>query len=270
MLWNAVNGTVSVKGTEMPYVSFGKGKKNLIILPGLSDGLTTVRNKALLLAAPYRRFMDDYTVYMFSRRENIPEGYTICDMADDQAEALSALGLETAAVLGVSQGGMIALALAVRHPQQITKAVIAVSAPCVNPLIRENVSAWITMAENNDHKQLMISTAEKSYSEKYLKKYRRMYPLLGMIGNPKDYRRFLVNAHAILNYDLREEIRNITCPVLIIGGEDDRIVGPQASLDMHQLIAGSELHMYPGLGHAAYEEADDFNDRVFGFLQKAN
>lgn len=67
MLWNAKNGTVSIGNTEMSYVSFGSGKKVLILLPGLSDGLTTVKGKALLLASPYRMFFRDYTVFMFSR-----------------------------------------------------------------------------------------------------------------------------------------------------------------------------------------------------------
>ena len=35
---------------------------------------------------------------------------------------------------------------------------------------------------------------------------------------------------------------------------------------MKERIAGSELYVYPGLGHAAYEEARDFNQRVFHFL----
>lgn len=47
MSWNAKNGTVLVGNTEMDYVSFGSGSKALILLPGLSDGLATVKGKAL-------------------------------------------------------------------------------------------------------------------------------------------------------------------------------------------------------------------------------
>ena len=54
---------------------------------------------------------------------------------------------------------------------------------------------------------------------------------------------------------------------MIIGGQEDKIVGPQASLVMARKILGSLLHMYPGLGHAAYEEAEDFNRRVYDFLK---
>ncbi|MBQ1505551.1 MAG: alpha/beta hydrolase, partial [Erysipelotrichales bacterium] len=77
----------------MSYVSFGAGEKSLILLPGLSDGLTTVKGKALLLAKPYRMYFEKYTVYMFSRRDSMPKGYTICDMAEDQAKAMDLLGI---------------------------------------------------------------------------------------------------------------------------------------------------------------------------------
>lgn len=47
------NGCVTVGDTEMYYVAFGDGKRNLVVLPGLSDGLTTVKGKAWLLAVPF-------------------------------------------------------------------------------------------------------------------------------------------------------------------------------------------------------------------------
>ncbi len=57
MLWNAKNGSVAIGDTEMNYVSFGYGEKALVLLPGLSDGLGTVKGKALLLAKPYELFL---------------------------------------------------------------------------------------------------------------------------------------------------------------------------------------------------------------------
>ena len=266
MLWNAKNGEVPLGGTMMSYASFGHGPRVLVILPGLSDGLATVRGKALFLAAPYRKFFDNWSVYMFSRKDEMPEGYSIREMAQDQAEALKLLGLEKVSVMGVSQGGMIAQLLAAEYPELVEKLVIAVSAPRVNEQIRTCVSSWINLAQEGDHKQLMIDTAEKSYSENYLKKYRKMYPLLGRIGRPENYGRFLINAQAILGFDAVPELAKITCPTLIIGGTEDQIVGAAASYELRDHISGSELYMYEGLGHAAYEEAKDFNERVFKFL----
>ena len=250
MLWNAKNGSVPLGDTEMSFVSFGYGTKPFIILPGLSDGLMTVSGKALMLAKPYKLFFENYTVYMFSRKNVMPEGYSIREMAEDQEKAMQLLGIRKASVLLVE------------------KLVIAVSAPRVSGITRECILNWIEFAKQGDHKKLMIDTTEKSYSSKYLKKYRKIYPIIGTIGKPSDYSRFLINANAILSFDAVFELPKISCPVLIIGGETDRIVGKEASYELKEKIPGSELFVYKGLGHAAYEEAEDFNERVFRFLER--
>lgn len=268
MLWNAKNGCVNIGDTDMDYVSFGYGSKTLVLLPGLSDGLVTVKGKALLLAKPYRIFFKNYTVYMFSRKNKMPEGYSIRDMAADQARVLQNLGITKACVMGVSQGGMIAQYLAIDCPEMIEKLVIAVSAPKVNEVIQDCVGRWIQFAEQGDHKSLMIDIAEKGYSEKYLKKYRTLYPILGKIGRPENYNRFFINANAILGFDAYEELDKIACPTYIIGGNEDKTVGVKASYEMKDKIKDSELYIYKGLGHAAYDEAKDFNGRIYEFLLK--
>ena len=267
MSWDLRNSSVPVGDTDMYFVSFGNGKKNLILLPGLSDGLATVKGKARLLAKPYEMFFEKYTVYMFSRKNDMPDGYTIREMAEDQAVALKNLGIEKTSVLGVSQGGMIAQYLAIDHPELVEKLVLAVTAPKATEEAVENIGHWCRYAEACDHKSLMIDTAEKSYSEALLRKYRKLYPIIGRIGKPKNYRRFLVNARAILDFDATADIAGITCPTMIIGGAEDKIVGQDAAYDLHERIAGSELYIYENFGHAAYEEAKDFNRRVFDFLE---
>ena len=267
MLGNAKNESVRLDSARMDAVRFGSGKRNLVILPGLSDGLASVKGKALLLAPPYRLFFEHYTVWMFSRREPLPVGFTIRDMAADQAEALRALGIKHTAVMGVSQGGMIAQYFAADYPDMTEALILAVTAPRASKTAQERVERWIELAEQGDHKGLMIDTAEHSYSETYLRKFRKAYPLRGAVGRPKSYERFLANARAILAFDARGMLDKIACPTLILGGEEDKIVGAEASRELHGAIAGSELFLYPGLGHAVYEEAADFNERVFRFLE---
>lgn len=266
MIYNAKNGSVKLGDTSMDFVYAGKGEKKIVLLPGLSEGLSTVRGKAAVLLFPYRKYFERFTVYMFSRKRDMPTGYSIREMAEDQARALKALNIESCCVLGVSQGGMIAQYLAVDHPELVEKLAIAVSAPRVNGLIREYVAGRTASAQAGDHKTLMTDTVEMSYSPKALRKYRKLYPVFGLIGKPKSYDRFLINANAILGFDAYDELGGITCPTLVLAGEDDRIVGVQASRELHARIPGSELHIYPGLGHAAFEEAKDFNERVFGFF----
>ena len=99
-----------------------------------------------------------------------------------------------------------------------------------------------------------------------MKKYRRLYPFLGLIGRPKDFSRFLIQANACLTHDSRDALGKITCPTLVIGGGNDRIVGTRAVPAVAAGIPQSQLVIYPNLGHMAYEEAKDFNSRVLDFL----
>ncbi len=262
------NGCVSVGNTEMYYVSFGSGSKNMVVLPGLSDGLATVKGKAWILSPPYKKFFSDYTVYMFSRKNEMPDGYTIRDMAEDQVLAMKALGIEEASLLGVSQGGMICQYVAIDHPETVKKLILAVTAPNANAIVKEAVSGWIGMAERGDHTALMIDTAEKMYSEDYLQKNRRYFPLLAKFTKPSSYERFMKNAYAILGFDSREELSKIKCPTLIIAGDDDNTVGNEAPYILNRGIAGSELYIYEGLGHGVFEEAKDFYDRVLEFCDR--
>ena len=261
------NGIVHIGDTDMYYAAFGEGEKTLIVLPGLSDGLTTVKGKALLLAAPYKRFLRGYTVYMFSRKNKMPDGYSIADMADDQAEAMRNLGIGKACVLGVSQGGMIAQYMAIRHPEIVEKLILAVTEPGVNETIRNVVTSWINMAKRDDHTALMVDTAQKMYSEKYFDRNRRLFPLVARLTKPASYERFYRNAYAILDFDAREELQLITAPTLIIAGSDDKTVGNDAANVLKQGIAGSSLYVYDGLGHGLFDEAKDFYDRVFDFCE---
>ena len=129
MLYNAKNGTIQIGNTEMDYIRFGTGGKVLVMLPGLGDGLRSVKGTALPVAFTYRVFAKDFTVYAFSRKNTLPEGYTTREMAADQAQAMELLGIPKADVLGVSMGGMIAQYLAIDYPEKVGKLILAVTSP---------------------------------------------------------------------------------------------------------------------------------------------
>lgn len=273
MFWNAKNGRVSIAGATMDYVSFGQGRDILIMIPGLGDGLTTVRGMALPLAYTYRMYARDYKVYIFSRKNHLETdlqtGYSTRKMAGDLASALKKLGISHANVLGVSQGGMIAQYLAIDYPRLVDRLVLAVTLSRPNETVQSVIGSWTRFAGRGDYRALMIDTAEKSYSESYLKRYRRLYPLLTRIGKPKDFSRFLVQAASCIQHDAYASLPDIACPTLVIGGENDQIVTGAASVEIASQIKDSKLYLYPGLGHAAYEEAKDFNSRVMTFFRDA-
>lgn len=270
MFYHARNGSVRVGNSEMDYISFGNGNRNLIMLPGLGDGLTTVKGLALVFSIMYRVYAKEFTVYVFSRKNHLPDGYSTREMAKDQAEAMTVLGISKADILGISQGGMIAQYLAIDHPALVNKLVLAVTSSKPNQITEKVVGGWMEMAMQGNYKNLMIDTAERSYSESYLKKYRRLYPFLGITGKPKSFQRFLIQAASCIGHNAHDELNKIICPVSVIGGDCDKIVGADAASAIADKISGSELFIYHGLGHAAYEEAKDFHGKVLDFLLRSS
>ena len=62
--------TVHTKSFAMDYFRFGKGRKTLVILPGLS--IQSVMGAADAVAAAYRSLEDSFTIYVFDRRADPP------------------------------------------------------------------------------------------------------------------------------------------------------------------------------------------------------
>ena len=266
MLFNAKNGTLPLGDASMDYIRFGTGKRDLILLPGLGDGLKTVKGTALPMAAMYRLFATDFTVWCFSRKEPPEPGCTTRDMARDLKQAIDLLGIDRADLLGASMGGMIAQHFAAEYPETVNHLVLAVTCPCPNPLLEESIGEWVSHAQAGDHTALMESNVRRIYSDGYYRKNKWLIPLMGRLTKPRSYNRFLTQAHACLTHNALDRLSAIQAPTLVIGGEQDRALGAEPSRRIAAVIPGAVLKMYPNWGHGVYEESPDFNRTVFDFL----
>ena len=189
------------------------------------------------------------------------------DLAEDVAGCMDALGLSRADVIGVSEGGMIAQYLAIDRPELVNKLVLAVTLARNNDTVISVIEKWIELTEKGDMRGLVVDMAEKMYSDKYVKRYKPFFPLLAILQKPKDTARFITLARSCLTCDTYRELDKIKCPTLVIGGRKDRVVGENAMTEIAEAL-GCEIYLYDDLGHAAYEEARDFNKRMLEFLRK--
>ena len=268
MIYQAKSDTVAVRNGEMDYIRFGTGVRILIMLPGLGDGLRTVKGTAAPMAAMYREFTRDFTVYAFSRINELPAGYTTRDMAWDLAQAMEQLGIEKADILGVSMGGMIAQHFAADYPEKVNKLILTVTAARPNPILTETIEEWIALARAGDHGAFMDSNLRRIYSEAYYQKNKWMIPAVAKLTKPKSYDRFFIQAEACLNHDASHRLGLIQTPTLVVGGGKDLALGGEASKELAAKIPEAALHMYEQWGHGLYEEEKDFNRLVLDFLQK--
>ncbi len=265
MLYHAKSGSVKVNHTHMDYVSFGKGSKVLVLIPGLN--VKGVKGTAIVLAYMYRIFAKAYKIYVFDKKNDLPEDYTIRDIADDTAFVMMQLGIEKADIFGVSQGGMVAQMLAIYYPQMVNKLVLGVTCSKQNEVVNRVVNQWITYAEQGDYQMINRETFTLMYSDGYLRRNRFLLPIVIKLVKPRDIHRFAILAKACITFDVYDELSKINCPVLVLGGKQDKIVTGKASFEIAEKL-GCSIFMYEELGHAAYEEAADFNQRVLDFLEQ--
>jgi pimeloyl-ACP methyl ester carboxylesterase len=257
--------TVKTAEFEMQYFRFGTGARPFVILPGLS--VQSVMGAADAVAAAYAGFAGDYTVYVFDRRADLPETYSVYEMGLDTAEAMRALGLHDADVFGASQGGMMAQVLAAKRPELVRRLVLAVTTCKSGETLKNVIARWVDLTEQADWKNLVADMAYRMYSAKYMRRYRPLLPLLTAVQKPRDVQRFLVLAKTCADFDAEDLLEGIRCPVYVIGGKRDLVLGEGACEALARKL-GCECHVYEELGHAAYEEAKDFNQRIYAFLKE--
>ncbi len=249
----------------MKYISFGKGKKRFVIIPGLS--IHSVMSLAEAIENAYKDFTEDYTVYVFDRAEKVCEGYTVRDMARDTAALMKKLNIENADVFGASQGGMIAMYLAIDYPELVHRLILGSTLAKPNDTCKKVIETWIHLAEEKNELGLLESFADSVYSEATLEAYRDTLISSDSGIDDEEYRRFLILAKACQTFDCYTELSKIKCPVLVIGSEGDRVVTAEGSEQIAKAL-GCEIYLYDDrFGHGVYDEAPDYRQRCLDFLR---
>jgi len=254
-MYSAKNATLSMNGKNMDYVTFGKGKQPLVIIPGLGDGVQTVKGKAQLFSLSYRLLAKHYKIYVFSRINELRQGYTTRDMAADVAEAMETLNLDTAYVMGISQGG-----------ERVQRLILAVTTAKPSQLARERIEHWKKLSQFGNFKHLMLDIAQHSYTQKSYQKWRLLYNIMGRLGRIKDEKRIVIQSQSCLDHDSLEVLKDIHCPTLVLGALEDDVIGVKGSKELAKGISGCQLLIFKHSGHALYEENKAFQEAVRRFL----
>ena len=261
--------TVRTHTFEMNYFRLGKGKRTMVILPGLS--VQSVMGLGEAVAAEYEVMANDFTVYVFDRRLSLPPAYSVYDMAEDTAEAIQMLGLRDIHLFGTSQGGMIAMEIACRYPAIISKLALGSTTSHVKDGQYRQMKQWIDLAKKKDSVGLYLAFGEKLYPPTLFAQYKDMLAAAGETVTEEELARFVVLAKGTKGFDVSDRLHGIQCPVLVIGSWDDEVVGGDATLEIVKQIGDRpdvESYMYTGYGHAAYDTAPDYRRRLYRFFMK--
>ena len=251
----------------MDYFSFGNGAQPLVILPGLS--VLSVMNAADAIAAAYQSVADLFTVYVFDRRADNPSSYTIRDMARDTEDAFDELGLSNVCLFGASLGGMIAIVIAAERPDLVYRMVLGSTTANVPDSQFQTIERWIKLAESGDTAGLYIDFCRSIYPEKMFDKYRDSLLEMSKAVSASDLKRFITFAEGTRDFNAVDELNNIKCPVLAVGSYDDAVLDPDSTMEIAVNLdcrPDFRLYMYVGYGHAAFDTAPDYRQRLLRFF----
>ena len=207
------------------------------------------------------------------------ETYTLDNNVDDLEALRQHLGLEKVVVIGVSYGGMVALAYASRYPESVSHLVAIVTSPSYRFLERAKA---ILAERGTDEQRAMgdILWAGAFEDEEQLQQYYAvMGPLYSLKFDPEKAResraRGIRSVEAInegfggflRTYDLTNELHKVTAPTLVIGGRHDWICPPELSEEIARLIPHADLRIFENSSHSvAADEPDALMDLIKGFV----
>lgn len=253
--------------TYMNVIHFGGGSETVIIISGVS--LTGLEEQGQAVAEAYQGWAKNYSVYLFERKKVLKEGTSIEDMAEDICTAMKRLEIPSAYVYGVSQGGMIAQVLALRYPDKVKKLVLCSTMCRPTQTMRQVAEHWLELAEKQDVTALNRSFFRDVYSPAFLESVKAVLPELEKAGSAEDCIRFAVLVRALLKFDVSDQIGQISCPVLVLGDQNDATIGVEGSYEIIERL-GCSYEIYDQYSHAVYDEAPELKEKIQAFLQEKN
>lgn len=228
-------GYAWVNGLRMYYEVHGEGGEvPLVLLHGGGSTITTSFGRVLplLLQTHPRVIAVEFQAHGHTR--DVDRAFSFEQDADDVAALMDHLYVERATILGFSNGGTVALQVAIRHPQKVERMIVASA-----NYTKAGMYSWFWDMMNKE----TFADMPQVYKDEYLKIDPRQEGLFTMYE--RDSRRM------IQFKDIPDElISAIEAPTLVVAGDKD-VVMPEHVIDLARLVQNGRTCILPG-GHGEY------------------
>ena len=232
-----------INGIKMYYEIYGRGKP-LVLIHGNEQCISNMEYQI-------KYFSRDYRVVAADSRGHGKSGFgqgelTYAQMADDWSCLLDSLKIDSAYVLGWSDGGIIGLLLAIHHPGKVGK--LAAMGTNLQP----DTSAVYYWAVDWIKEQARIIEDKIAENDKS-KNWRAKKQYMGLLGKQPNI--------------ALTDLHKISCPVIILAGDKD-VIREEHTILIYQNLAKAHLCIFPGATHMIpVEDPDLFNQTVHQFFK---
>jgi 3-oxoadipate enol-lactonase len=248
--------SVDASGTELHYLRAGDGEPLLLIQGMSATHLAWGRPFLDELERSFDCIVFDNRGMGLSGPAELP--FTIADMAADTAGLLDALELESAHVVGISMGGMIAQELALAHPERIRTLTLGATY-CGGPqgtlMAPEDLQMLGAAMASGDRDRVFRAMWEINLSPGFREDDARFAAFAEMATVlPAPQPVILQQMRACGAHDTSERLAGIEVPTLVIHGDVDRLLGPGNGRQIASLVPAARLEMLEGVGHMFWWE----------------
>lgn len=211
----------------------------------------------------YRVVCYNYAGHGPATESTLPPHDDIAGMAAALLARLDRQGVEQFDFVGLSLGGMLGLHLASRHPNRVRRLVAANCRYWNNADGRQQWDQRIQAVRDGGMQAIADGTLERWFTARFRDAQPDTFSLMRdmMLGtSPEGY---AMAATAVRNLDLREQLADIRCPVLLLTGDQDAAAPAAHMREMAELVPDARLHVFEHCAHISnVEHADAFLEQV--------
>lgn len=216
-----------------------------------------------------------YTVVVFDNRgigeTSCPPGpYTADLLADDAKGLTSQLHLAKFHLMGVSMGGMIAQAYALKFPDDLLSLTLACTYAAPGPFCSRMFDMWADTAPVMGVPHVMRDVLLWAFTTDFFSDPERAAELKevedGMRFMTQSTPAYLAQLNVIRAFDVTAQIPSIKTPTLVLAGEGDILIPVGLSRKIHELIPGSKWVTVRGGHGCMWEFPRNFNEAFLDFL----
>jgi pimeloyl-ACP methyl ester carboxylesterase len=238
-------GHAKVDGISLYYATIGHGPPVVLLHGGLANS-DYWGNQVTALALRHTVILIDSRGHGRSTRDARPYGYDL--MADDAIALLDTLAIGKADVVGWSDGGILGIDLAIRHPDRVGR-IVAFAANTVTSGVKDGVEKNPTFAR-------YIARAGREYAR--------------LSATPKDYKAFVAQISKMWETEPNwtdAQLKTIKAPVLVVDGDHDEAIKRDHTEYIAATIPGARLLIVPNTSHFAFlQDPTRFNAAMLQFL----
>ena len=205
-----------------------------------------------------------------------PGEYSTETLADDVAAFMTAIGVQSAHVSGLSLGGAIGMWMAAKYPGKVKSLSMHSGWPKTDRFVRAVVEGWETHAKAVTNMPETVIRAMFPWCftpELYQARpdYIESLEQFVLSRPAQSLASFLLQTNAVLEHDVEAQLGKINAPTQITFGRHDMVTSLRFAEPLKSGIRNSEVLVFEGCSHATiYERVEEFNEKTLQFLKRSS